>query len=180
MEKKVTSIALIFCLFCAALIGGVYYVGRRLTELQTEYDDLQQRKADLTQDTRSLMQQKKLFSDIFATLENYSVSSAPNEMTFYDEVRIAAQENNVGILTTKQNGVDKRTGRSSIVLSLKGNYYSFLRTLADWRNLPTTVRVSSLVVTSPAAANRDEVVDRESVQADVTLEAIISAGAATK
>ncbi|GHV36554.1 hypothetical protein FACS1894187_11340 [Synergistales bacterium] len=173
MDKK-TGIAFIFCLLCAALIGGIYYVDLRLTELQAEYDNLQQRRVDLNQDTKALMEQKKVFSDVFAVLANYRVNSAKDEATFYNEVRLAAERNGVNILTTRQMGV-AQNGRSSIALSLKGNYYSFIRTLADWRNLSTTVRVASLVITSPTVADNKDTRARESVQADVTLEAIISA-----
>ncbi|GHS86677.1 hypothetical protein AGMMS49957_05240 [Synergistales bacterium] len=179
MERKITIIAVAFCLFCAALIGGVYYVNLRLTELQGEYDVLQQRRVDLNQNTKALMEQKKVFSEVFAQLENYKVNPASNDMAFYDEVRIAAENNGVNILTTKQMGVAK-DGRSSIVLSLRGDYYSFLRTLADWRNISTTVRVAALTITAPRVDNKSDARAIESVQADVTLEAIINAVAVAK
>ncbi|GHV46555.1 hypothetical protein FACS1894204_08400 [Synergistales bacterium] len=171
MDRKVTGIAIVFCLFCAALIGGVYYVNLRLTELSGEYDTLQQRRVDLNQTTNALMEQKRIFLEVFAQLENYKVNPAKDEVAFYDEVRRAAEGNNVDFLTIRQMGV-AQDGRSSIVLTLKGNYYSFLRTLAGWRNLPMTVRVAALVITSN---NSKEAAVRDLVQADVTLEAIINA-----
>ena len=90
-------------------------------------------------------------------------------MDFYAQVQGKIQENHeVSIITARQMGI--RDGRTSISLTLRGDYYSFLRILAGWRNLYTTVRVSQL---SMSASRNPQV--RGEIQADVVLEAIVSA-----
>jgi hypothetical protein len=166
-DNKITLLAVLFFLFCASLIVGVYFLNGQLVQLQGEYEDLEQRKVDLDAMTQSLINQKKVFTDAFLSLEHYKVSVAASDMDFYSEVQQVVQSNGVNILSTRQLGVSS-TGRSSIALTLRGDYYSFTRVLANWRNLETTVRVAGMTVTASRTPET-----RGEVQVDVTVEAII-------
>jgi hypothetical protein len=169
-DNKVMILGLSFFLFCAALIGGTYFLDKKLTEFQGEYDELEQRRVDLTQTTRSLMDRKTVFSDAFATLETYKINAAPNDVRFYEDVQQAVQAQNLYLLSTRERGAIAG-GRSAMDLSVRGDYYAFMQVLADWRNTPTTMRVAALSVMSPRAADGSP---RGEIEAAVTLEAIVS------
>jgi hypothetical protein len=168
-DNKVTLLGFFLFLVCAALIGGVYFLNKQLTQLHEEAIELEQRRGELAQTTQSLVDQKKAFSDAFRALEGYQVKVASSDMIFYSEVQGAVQDTSgVNILSTQQRGVS-RDGRSSLVLTLRGDYYSFAQVLAKWRNLLTTVRVSAMTVTASRTPET-----RGEVQVDITVEAIVS------
>ena len=169
---KTAMLALFSFLFCALLGGAVYYLGDRLNELQAQNDELQQRKTDLSYTTQMLMAQKTVFTNAFKELENYRVNVAPSELAFYSDVQQVVQNNGVEILSSRQQGVNV-DGVSSIALTMRGEYYALMRVLAAWRNLPTTVRVSSLSLTPDKPAGSSEETPGW-VQADVTVEAIVA------
>jgi hypothetical protein len=167
-DNKVTLLGIVFFLVCAALIGGVYTLNAELTRLHEEYTELEQRRGELQQTTQVLMDQKKVFTDAFRALDDYKVSVASSDMIFYSEVQGAVQNTDgVDILSTQQRGVS-RDGRSSLVLTLRGDYYKFTQVLAKWRDLLTTVRVSAMTVTASRTPET-----RGEVQVDITVEAII-------
>ena len=166
-------------LICGGLIGGVWYLGQHLQELQGQYDELEQRRVDLVSATGSLMKQKKVFTDAFAQLDNYHVKAASSDMDFYSNVQQAVQDNSVEILSTRQQGVNQ-DGVGSIAMTLRGDYYDMMQVLAAWRNLPMTVRVANLTLRqskdAPKSGSKNapqEPLGR--VEADMTVEAIVSA-----
>jgi Tfp pilus assembly protein PilO len=167
-DNKVTILGFLFFLFCVGLMGGIYVLNGQLETLQAEYDDLEQRRVNLEQDTQVLMDQKRVFTKAFDNLKNYKINVASEDMGFYAEVQQAVQKNEINILSTRQQGETKE-GRSSISLTLKGDYYSFMRVLSDWRNLPITVRVANLTVTASKTPET-----RGEIQADVLVEAIVA------
>jgi hypothetical protein len=167
VNDKVTVIGVLFLLFCAMLIGGVYFLNGQVVTLQEEYDELEQRKVNLEQDTDNLSKQKKIFTDAFRTLEGFSINVASDDMAFYSAVQQTVQTTGINILSTRQQGV-RQDGRGTIALVLRGDYYSFMHVLAAWRALPITVRVESLTVTASKTPET-----RGEIQADVSIEAIV-------
>jgi hypothetical protein len=167
-DNKVTLLGISFFLFCALLVGGTYFLDRRLTELQMEYDGLEQRRVDLNQMTRFLMDRKAVFSDAFSTLETYKINAAPSDVRFYEDVQQAVQARNLHLLSTRELG-GPPGGRSAMTLSVRGDYYSLMQVLADWRNTPTTMRVSAFSLASPRIPG-----PRGEIEANVTVEAIVS------
>ena len=167
MNNKVTFVGICFLALCIGLAGGIYFLDGQLKMLKEQYDDLEQRRANLEQDRNGLREQITVFKNAFASLEAYNVRATSNDMDFYSQVQQKVQENSdMTIRTQRQNGV--KDGRSSISLTLRGDYYSFMKVLAGWRNLPITVRVSQLSVTTPRNPQVGE------IQADVVLEAIVT------
>ena len=167
-DSKVMILGVLFFLFCAALAGGVWYLNGAVEELQGEYDDLEQRRVDLETTTNALQQQVRVFKQAFSDLEQYHIQTAASDMGFIADVQQEVQSNGVNILSTRQGAISK-DGRSSLSLVLRGDYYSFTRVLAQWRNLSTTVRVASLNVTGSKTPET-----QGEVQADVVVEAIVS------
>ncbi|MDR2528154.1 MAG: hypothetical protein LBD04_03925 [Synergistaceae bacterium] len=170
MNDKVTLLGVLLFLLCAGCGGGVWYMNGKLVELQSQYDELEQRRVDLEQSTQFLMNQKRVFTESFTALDAYKVSTAASDMDFYSDVQQAARTHGINILSTRQMGVSRTTGRSSIALTLRGDYYNFAQLLAQWRNLQTTVRVAALSIT----ASRTPETNGE-IQADVTVEAVVKA-----
>ena len=72
-DNKVTLLGFFFFLVCIALIGGIYFLNRQLTQLHEDLSELERRRGELTRTTQSLIEQKKVFSDAFRVLEGYSV-----------------------------------------------------------------------------------------------------------
>jgi hypothetical protein len=171
-DNKITLLGFIFFLFCALLAGGVFFLDKTLTELQNEFDSLEQRRVDLNQDTRSLTDRKAVFSEAFATLENYEINAAPSDVRFYEDVQQVVQTQGLNLLSTRELG-GTPGGRSAMTLSVRGDYYAFMQALAGWRNTPTTMRVSAFSVVSPRAAAGNTPV-RGEIEATLTVEAIVS------
>ncbi len=172
-DNKVAVLGLFFFLLCAALGGAVYYLGERLNELHARADELEQQRVDLESATQALIAQKSVFTNAFKELENYSVNVAPNEMAFYSDVQQVVQNNAVEIMSTRQQGVNAG-GVSAIAMTVRGEYYALMQVLAAWRNLPTTVRVSTLTLGADKAVGASSEALRGWVQADVTVEAIVA------
>lgn len=172
-DNKVTTLGLLFFLFCVALVGAVYYLGIRLDDLREQADELEQRKVDLTSATQALMDQISVFNKAFNELESYHVNVAESELAFYSDVQQVVQNNGVEILSTRQQGVNK-DGISTIAMTTRGDYYALMRVLAAWRNLPTTVRVSALTLGADKPIGSSTALQGW-VQADVTVEAIVAA-----
>jgi len=167
-DSKLTYVGVGFLALCLTIAGGVYFLDKHLRDLRRQYDNLERKRATLEQDRDSLREQITIFKNAFLSLEDYNVQAAANDMDFYGQVQQKVQENSdVDIITQRQNGV--RDGRSSISLTLRGDYYSFMKILAGWRNLPISVSVSQFSMTAP----RDSQVLGE-IQADVVVEAIIA------
>ncbi|MDR2175500.1 MAG: hypothetical protein LBO82_06140 [Synergistaceae bacterium] len=173
-DNKIMILGLLFSLFCVSLIGGAYFLDKTLTELQTRYDGLEQRRVDLNQETRSLMERKTVFSEAFSALENYKINAAPSNVRFYEDVQRVVQAQGLHLLSTQELGGTSGE-RSAMTLSVRGDYYAFMQTLAGWRNTPTTMRVSAFSVTSPRTAGAAP--SRGEIEAAVTVEAIVSEGA---
>jgi hypothetical protein len=168
-DNKVTIIGVCFFLLCLGLAGGIYFIDGQLRELREQYDDLERRRANLVRETSSLREEITVYTNAFDVLESYNVRATDSDMDFYAQVQEKIEENHeVSIISARQNGI--RDGRTSISLTLRGDYYAFMRILASWRNLYTTVRVSELSIQIP----RNPQV-RGEIQADVVVEAIVSA-----
>ena len=172
-DNKVAVLGLFFFLLCAALGGAVYYLGGRLNELHAQADDLEQQRVDMESATQALVAQKTVFTNAFKELENYSVNVALNEMAFYSDVQQVVQNNAVEIMSTRQQGVNAE-GVSAIAMTVRGEYYALMQVLAAWRNLPTTVRVSTLTLGADKSTGSSSEALRGWVQADVTVEAIVA------
>ena len=123
--------------------------------------------------TQALVAQKTVFTNAFKELENYSVNVALNEMAFYSDVQQVVQNNAVEIMSTRQQGVNA-DGVSAIAMTVWGEYYALMQVLAAWRNLPTTVRVSTLTLGADKSTGSSSEALRGWVQADVTVEAIVA------
>ena len=172
-DNKVAVLGLFFFLLCAVLCGAVYYLGGRLNELHAQADDLEQQRVDMESATQALVAQKTVFTNAFKELENYSVNVALNEMAFYSDVQQVVQNNAVEIMSTRQQGVNA-DGVSAIAMTVRGEYYALMQVLAAWRNLPTTVRVSTLTLGADKSTGSSSEALRGWVQADVTVEAIVA------
>ena len=166
-DNKVTVIGGCFFVLCAVLAWWIFHLNGQLVELKEEYTSLEERKVNLEQDTAGLNAQIRVFKQSFETLEKFNVRATPNELDFYSQVQQKIQDSDVSIIAVTPNGTNN--GRSSISLTLRGDYYSFMKILAAWRNLTTTVRVSQLSMTASRTPQT-----RGEIQADVVLEAIVS------
>ena len=175
-DNKVVVLTLLFFLLCASLIGGVWFLDKRVRELQAQYDELEQRRVDLTSATEALMEQKKVFTEAFNELDNYHVNVASDDMDFYANVQQAVQDKGVEILSTRQQGVNAE-GVGTIAMTLRGDYYDMVQVLAAWRGLPMTVRVVNLTVRQNENRNSSDSKNAPlgRVEADVTVEAIVAA-----
>ena len=172
-DNKVVFLGLFFFLLCAVLGGAVYYLGERLNELHARADELEQQRVDLESATQALIAQKSVFTNAFKELENHRINVAPNEMAFYSDVQQVVQNNAVEIMSTRQQGVNAESV-SAIAMTVRGEYYALMQVLAAWRNLPTTVRVSTLTLGPDKSTGASSEAFRGWVQADVTVEAIVA------
>jgi len=171
-DSKVTVIGFLFLVLCLGLVGGIWYLDGQLRGLRQERDSQEQIRANLVRDSSNLDDQIRVFTESFGTLYGYNVRAAENEMAFLAQVQQAVDPhiwaNDIVMISSRQGGVNA-AGRATLSLTLRGDYYTFMRILAAWRNVEVTVRVSAL---SMIASRTPQV--RGEIQADVTLEAIIA------
>ena len=172
-DSKVKLIGILFFLLCLGIIGAIWYVDRELRASREQFDELEQSRANLERDRNALREQIDVFNAAFRNLEGHNVRPAASDMDFLSEAQMVVNprinNNEIVIITQRQHGV--RDGRTSISLTLRGNYYSFMEILAGWRNLHTTARVAEL---SMSSSRTPQPQIRGEIQADVVLEAIIA------
>jgi len=172
-DSKVTVIGLLFLILCLGLVGGIWYLDGQLRYLREERDRLEQDRVNMVRDVANLEEQIRVFNTSFADLERHNVRAAQNEMEFLAQVQQAIDphiwNDRIVMISSDQRGVNAATGRATLNLVLRGDYYTFMNILAAWRNVDVTVRVSAL---SMMASRTPQV--RGEIQADVTLEAIIA------
>jgi len=168
-DNKVTIIGILFFALCIGLGAGIYFLDRELKELKGQYDNLERRRTSLEQDAAGLKEQISVFNKSFERLEAYNVRATSSDISFKDQIQEKIDEHR-DVITTVRSSQSTGDGRSIISMTLRGDYYSFMKILAGWRNLPTTVRVSQLSMTASKTPQTSG-----EVQADVVLEAIISA-----
>jgi hypothetical protein len=167
-DNKVTIVGFLFLVLCLGLVGGVYYIDGRVRELRSEHDMLDQTRANMERDRINLQNQIRVFNDAFRDLEEYNVRAAYNVGNFRGRIQQEIDRNEIIVISGREGAINNE-GRATHSLTLRGDYYAFMRMLAAWRNLDITVRVSSLSV----AASRSPQIHGE-IQADVILEAIIA------
>lgn len=172
-ENKMTLLVFLSALLCIGIIFAVYHLSGRLEALQARSDALEQRIVNARADTEILMEQKRVFTDVLGKLddENYHVKPARDETEFYTTLQEAARDSGVAILSTRQQGVNQN-GISTMTFSLQGEYYSMLRLLAAWRDLPMTVRVANLTLRRAGQG----LSDLNRIVADTTVETVFSSG----
>ena len=56
-DNKVAIIGVLFLMLCLGLAGGIYYLDGQLRELREQYDILEQRRVNLDQDRRGLLEE---------------------------------------------------------------------------------------------------------------------------
>jgi len=173
-DNKVMLIGIAFFLLCIGLIAGIYIVDGDIRYHRDEFDRLDQQRANFQRDNANLHEQIRAFTDAFDRLARFNVNPAANEMDFYSQVQQVIDPhiwtNEIVIISAVQGGIGPG-GRASHTLTLRGDYYTFKRILAEWRNLNITVRVSGLTIaraTGPQAQSGE-------IVANLTLEATIAA-----
>jgi len=171
-DSKVTVIGVLFLILCLGLVGGIWYLDGQLRELRGQRDRSEQERVDFERDRSNLQAQIRVFNESFEILGRHNVRAAQNELEFQNQVQHVIdphiRDGNIAMISMRQGPVT--AGRATLIMTLRGDYYTFMNILAAWRNVGVTVRVSAL---SMMASRTPQV--RGEIQTDVTLEAIIAA-----
>jgi hypothetical protein len=87
-----------------------------------------------------------VFKKSIAQLEGYQMNIPENEVDFYSLVQQEMTRN--GVRSNVMKPVNVEAGRRGVQIDFEGPYYSFVRTLADWRDMKVAVRLTSVALNS--------------------------------
>lgn len=158
-QKSLFILAGGLALLCILICVVTWYPVRMLENLREEYDTLES-------DRQNLAITVENFSIVKENLERLAIASPKNInpvsdiVEFYAYVRQAAENNDINIISTKQN-------QNSISMNLRGGYYSLMHLIADWRTMPAAAKITSIRI------HRDKDAPSLFVTADITLAALI-------
>lgn len=151
----------LFLLLVGGLAWGQDYFINEMTILKNSIYDLRRESMILEQQAKEQMRQIEVYKKAIASLEKYQLGIPQNEVDFYAWVQQELTKN--GVRSNVVKPVSSPEGRSGVQIDFEGPYYSFVRTLADWRNLKVAVRVSSVTLNSVDDVNAKGVAVIQSV-----------------
>lgn len=151
----------LFLSIVGGLAWGQYYFISEMTVLKSSIRDLRTESMILEQQAKEQMRQIEVYKKAIASLEKYQLGIPQNEVDFYAWVQQELTRN--GVRSNVVKPIPSADGRSGVQIDFEGPYYSFVRTLADWRNLKVAVRVSSVTLNSVDDVNAKGVAVIQSV-----------------
>lgn len=146
--------------FSGLLYGAHRYVGET-SEKKNTLQDLGTQNMALERQLQMQMRQIVVFKKSIAQLEGYQMKIPENEVDFYSLVQQEMTRNGVRSNVVKPVNVEE--GRRGVQIDFEGPYYSFVRTLADWRDMKVAVRLTSVVLNSVENGNAKGVAVIQSV-----------------
>ena len=151
----------LFLLLVGGLAWGQNYFINVMAILKGSIYDLKRESMILEQQAKEQMRQIEIYKKAIASLEKYQLGIPQNEVDFYAWVQQELTRN--GVRSNVVKPIPSAGGRSGVQIDFEGPYYSFVRTLADWRNLKVAVRVSSVTLNSVDEVNAKGVAIIQSV-----------------
>lgn len=136
----------LFAVSVAALVYGQDFFMNRMLERKAESRALRTESMTLETETKEQVRQIEVFKKAITVLEGYQLGIPENEVDFYAWVQQELAKN--GIKSNSVKPAKGGQGRSAVQVDFEGPYYSFVRTLADWRNLKVAIRLVSMNLTS--------------------------------
>lgn len=159
--KKDGILFIVFLMIIGGLIWGQNYYIDEMSELKVEIRRLRTTAMKLDQQAKEQMEQIDVFKKAIAQLERYQLGIPENEVDFYAWTQQELTKN--GIRSNVVKPATTPAGRSGVQIDFEGPYYSFVRTLAEWRNLRVAVRVASVTMNSVDGENAKGVAVIQSV-----------------
>ena len=151
----------LFLLLVGGLSWGQSYFINEMSVLKSTIGDIRTESMILEQQAMEQMRQIEIYKKAIASLEKYQLGIPENEVDFYAWVQQELTKN--GVRSNVVQPIASADGRSGVQIDFEGPYYSFIRTLADWRNLKVAVRVSSVTLNSVDDVNAKGVAIIQSV-----------------
>lgn len=152
---------IVFILIVAGIAWGQFFFIGEMKDLKSEIRGLKTLSMKLEQQAQEQMKQIDIYKKSIARLEKYQLGIPQNEVDFYAWVQQELTRN--GVRSNVVKPVNTPAGRSGVQIEFEGPYYSFVRTLADWRNLKVAVRVASVNMNSVDGENAKGVAIIQSV-----------------
>lgn len=159
--RKDGIICLILLVLFFGLLYGEYHYVFMMEEKKVAARDLRTETMILERQAQMQMRQIEVFKRGIAELEGYRMDIPEDEVDFYSWVQRELTKN--GIRSNVVKPVAVQPGRNGVQIDFEGPYYSFVRTLADWRNMKVAVRLTSVALHSVEDGNAKGVAVLESV-----------------
>lgn len=159
--KPLTIAGIIFIIF-GLIAFGVFYSEKKLSTLREEYNRLENRRVSLQSSIKTLHEQNKILSDINSDkfVHSNSANLKNGLVDFYSQVQKIFSDRDITITSTRQQD-------NSIVMSIQGDYYSFMNTIADLRAMSTPSKINTINIRrNPAHTHL--------IAADLTIEAMLN------
>ena len=159
-QRLVLALAAAISGICILICVVTWYPVSMLEAMREDYDSLENERSDLVMTVEN-------YSIVQDNLQKVEASSPKNIrpvediVEFYAYVRQAAENNNIEIISTRQN-------QSSVNINLRGGYYSLMHLIADWRSMPAAGKITSIKI------QRDKDAPAYLITADVTIAALMN------
>lgn len=168
MTEKAWKVFYVLALFLLVFFFALsfYLMGARISELQSSIKDIQGERSVYSRQTKNNSQRVKLYKEELTRFQEDRLSIPANEVDLFSIVQKELTANGVLSRVIDQTGVQKnsKSGETAVKISFEGPYQSFIRTLADWRNLNVALRVKSAVING---------YKNDIIRGDIVLEAVV-------
>ena len=161
-QKLVFALAALLSGLCIIICVVTWYPVSMLNSLREEYDSLENERIDLVMTVENFEVVQENLRKIEASTPK-NIRPVADIVEFYAYVRQAAENNNIEIISTRQNP-------SSVSMNVRGGYYSLMHLIADWRSMPAAGKITSIKI------QRDKDAPAYLVTADITLAALMNDG----
>ncbi|MDI9370855.1 MAG: hypothetical protein GX181_04495 [Synergistaceae bacterium] len=142
MTRRDTILFLIILLISVGMIAGSFFLMKKTEELRSVENSLRVQKKQTELQIDEKLRQIEVYKKAIARLERYQIELPENEVAFYSWVQQKLTDN--GLRSDMVKPSSSKEGRNGVQVDFQGPYYSFVRTLSDWRNLKIALRLSSV------------------------------------
>lgn len=142
MNRKDAVLFLLLFVVSVGIISGSYYLLKQIQELRATERSMLTQKMQLELQMAEKVRQIEVFKRAISRLERYQVQLPENDVDFYSWVQQKLTDN--GVRSNVVKPAKSPAEREAVQVDFQGPYYSFVRTLSDWRNLKVALRLASL------------------------------------
>jgi len=109
------------------------------------------------------------YKQALVELERFPMGEAGDLVTLFANIEGEMAKNGLTVDSIRPVGLDPATMTATTEVAFRGNFFSVMRTMADWRNGMQPIRLSSLSIMNEPGKNEPKTVIGASVSAKAVL-----------
>ena len=163
MDSKKIVLGCALLLIVGGGLGGTTILRWKIQETLDRQRDLQRQEQQYQLSTETSTALIQLYKKNLTFLEQHRVGFPEDQVAFLSAVEQVLTQGGLEKISMTTAGVSPE-GKITVAVQFRGSYYKIMRAMADWRNLASVVRMTTLNFT----------MDRQGVvQANTVLETLI-------